>query len=164
MPVAAAASIVAQARSPDAGVRALRAASLLVLVGLIGLGLAWELWLAPTGQRTLAVKVLPLVLCVPGVLRHRMYTFRWMSLLIWLYVIEGSVRATTETGLSAWLAGGQTLLCLLLFAACALYIRRRLGAPRAGLTPIPPPEGVKELGSGPSLPERHPVPGVAQRP
>lgn len=127
MPVAAVASSVAPARSPDARVRALQAASLLLLMFLIGLGLAWELWLAPTGGRTLALKALPLVLCVPGVLRHRLYTFRWISLLVWLYVIEGIVRATTEAGLSAWLAGLETLLCLLLFMACALYIRRRLG-------------------------------------
>ena len=32
------------------------------LIALIFLGLAWELWLAPTGNRSLALKVLPLVL------------------------------------------------------------------------------------------------------
>ena len=32
------------------------------LLALIVLGLAWELWLAPTGRGTLALKVLPLLL------------------------------------------------------------------------------------------------------
>ncbi len=31
------------------------------VIGLIVLGLAWELWLAPTGSGTLALKVLPLL-------------------------------------------------------------------------------------------------------
>ena len=35
-------------------------------VALIVLGLAWELWLAPTGRGTLAIKVLPLLLPLPG--------------------------------------------------------------------------------------------------
>ena len=112
-------------------VRGLRAAALAGLVGLIALGLAWELWLAPTGSGTLALKVLPLVFCVAGLLRHRMYTFRWLSLLVWLYFTEGVVRAVTERGVSMWLAIIEVLLCLLLFTASALYIRWRLKhAPR----------------------------------
>ena len=48
------------------------------LVGLIALGLAWELWLAPTGSGWLALKVLPLLLPLAGLLRNRMYTYRWV--------------------------------------------------------------------------------------
>ena len=107
-------------------VRAARAAALAGLLGLIVLGLAWELWLAPTGSGTLAIKVLPLALCVLGLLRHRMYTFRWLSLLVWLYFMEGVVRATTEQGWSRALAVVEIGLCLLLFTSSALYIRWRL--------------------------------------
>lgn len=81
---------------------------------------------APTGSGTLAVKVLPLALCVAGLLRHRMYTFRWLSLLVWLYVLEGLVRATTEGGVSQWLAAAEVVLSLWLFGCSALYIRWRL--------------------------------------
>ncbi|MCB1995172.1 MAG: DUF2069 domain-containing protein [Rhodoferax sp.] len=95
-------------------------------VGLIVLGMAWELWLAPTGTGTLAVKVLPLVLCLAGLLRHRLYTYRWLSLLVWAYFTEGVVRATTEAGLSQVLAVAEIVLTLALFAACTLYIRWRL--------------------------------------
>jgi uncharacterized membrane protein len=112
--------------TPDPVVRGARVLALTGLIGLIVLGLAWELWLAPTGSGTLALKVLPLVPCVLGLLRHRMYTYRWLSLLVWLYFTEGVVRVTTERGLSQWLAGLEVLLSLLLFGACALYIRWRL--------------------------------------
>ena len=79
---------------------------------LVLLCLAWELWLAPTGQRTLAIKVVPLVLTLPGLLRMRLYTYRWMSLLVWLYVAEGLVRSTSDRGTSAWLAGLEVALSL----------------------------------------------------
>ena len=111
---------------PDAVVRAARAGVLAGLLGLIVLGLAWELWLAPTGRGTLAIKVLPLLLPLPGLWRARMYTYRWVSLLVWIYFAEGVVRATTDKGLSAALASIEVLLCLVLFAACALHVRWRL--------------------------------------
>jgi uncharacterized membrane protein len=111
---------------PDPVVQQARALALVALIALIALGLAWELWLAPTGHGTLAIKVLPLVAGVAGVLRHRMYTFRWLSLLVWLYVAEGAVRASTEAGLSRALALAEVALALLFFGASAVYIRRRL--------------------------------------
>jgi len=126
MPASEAATLTEAPRQPDGMVRAARAAALAGLLGLIVLGLVWELWLAPTGSGTLAIKVLPLALCVVGLLRHRMYTFRWLSLLVWLYFMEGVVRATTETGWSRVLAVTEIALCLLLFTSSALYIRWRL--------------------------------------
>ena len=96
------------------------------VVGLIVLGLVWELWLAPTGHRTLALKVLPLVLPLAGLLRNRMYTYRWVSLMVWLYFTEGVVRAASERGVGATLAMIEVLLCLVLFSACALHVRFRL--------------------------------------
>lgn len=114
------------AHSPDPVVQATRALALGALLSLVVLGLAWELVLAPTGRGTLAVKVLPLALCVPGLLRHRMYTFRWLSLLVWLYFIEGVVRAAGDRGVSRGLAAAEIVLCLSLFVASAVYIRRRL--------------------------------------
>ena len=103
-----------------------RAVAVGSVVALIALGLAWELWLAPTGNRTLALKVLPLLLPLPGLLRNRMYTYRWLSLMVWLYFIEGIVRATSDRGSGVWLGALEVLLCLLLFAACAAHVRWRL--------------------------------------
>ncbi len=105
-----------------------RAVAVVSVLALIVLGLAWELWLAPTGRGTLAVKVLPLVPALVGLLRNRLYTYRWLSLLVWLYFAEGAVRATTELGASRLLAVAEVLLCLLLFAACAMHVRARLRA------------------------------------
>jgi len=110
--------------------RTTRHVAIASLVGLIGLGLAWELWLAPTGQRTLVVKVLPLLLPLPGLWRDRLYTYRWLTLGVWLYFIEGVVRAAGDRGIGAGLASIEVVLCLVLFAACALHVRTRLRATR----------------------------------
>ena len=100
------------------------------VLALILLGLAWELWLAPLrpGGSWWAIKVLPLALPLAGLLKNRMYTYRWLSLLVWLYFTEGVVRATTESGLSAVLAGLEVLLSVLLFVACVWHVRSRLRA------------------------------------
>lgn len=100
------------------------------LLGLIALGLGWEIWWAPLrpGGSWLALKVLPLTLPLAGLLKNRMYTYRWVSLMVWLYFTEGAVRATSDTGLSAALALVEVLLCVALFVACALHVRLRLRA------------------------------------
>ena len=105
-----------------------RTAALASVAALIVLGLAWELWLAPTGQRTLALKVVPLLLPLPGLLRNRLYTYRWLSLMVWLYFTEGVVRAAGDGGTSAVLAAIEVALCLVLFGACAAHVRTTLHA------------------------------------
>ncbi|MBU3722653.1 MAG: DUF2069 domain-containing protein, partial [Limnohabitans sp.] len=68
-------------------------------------------------------------------LKNRMYTYRWVSLLVWLYFIEGVVRAWGDKGWSAGLAGAQTFLCISLFAACALHVRWRFQMAKANALP-----------------------------
>lgn len=98
------------------------------LLGLIVLGLVWEIFLAPVrpGGSWLALKVLPLCLPLAGLLKNRMYTYRWVSLLVWLYFTEGAVRAYSDKTPGNYLAMLELLLCLLLFVACALHVRLRL--------------------------------------
>lgn len=115
---------------PSRGASGSRAVAVASLVALISLGLAWELVLAPTGRGTLAVKVLPLALALVGLLKYRMYTYRWLSLLVWVYFTEGVVRASSERGVGAGLALLEVVLCLLLFGACAVHVRQRLRAGR----------------------------------
>jgi len=100
------------------------------VLGLILLGVLWELKLAPLkgGTGMLAFKVVPLAFGVMGVVKHRMYTYRWLSLLVWLYFTEGTMRATSDTGLSQVLAGIEVVLSVVLFTACAVYVRLRLKA------------------------------------
>lgn len=123
-----AAPLAAPPRPPAAHIAQSRAAAVAGLLGLIALGLAWELWLAPLrpGGSWWVIKILPLLPALPGLLKNRMYTYRWLSLLVWLYFTEGVVRATSETGLSASLALLEVVLCVALFVACTLHIRLRL--------------------------------------
>ena len=95
---------------------------------MIVLGLAWELWLAPLrpGGSWLALKVLPLCIPLAGLLKNRMYTYRWVSLMVWLYFTEGVVRAWGDKPPGNWLALAQVLLCVILFVACAMHVRLRL--------------------------------------
>lgn len=114
--------------APDTTLRQLRALAAGALLAMIALGLAWELWLAPTGARSWALKVVPLALALPGVLRFRMFTHRWLGLALWAYVAEGLVRGTTERGTAAALAWMQVLLAIVVFSACAAHVRWRLRA------------------------------------
>jgi len=117
-----------EALAPTAAVRRTRSLAVASTLALIALGLTWELWLAPTGRGTLALKVLPLFLPLPGLLRLRLYTYRWVSLGVWLYAAEGAMRAGSEHGVSATLALIEVVLALVLFTACCLHIRARLRA------------------------------------
>ena len=112
-----------------------RATAVGSLLALIVLGLAWELWLAPTGSGWLALKVLPLLLPLPGLWRMRLYTYRWTSLFVWLYFIEGAVRAASDRGLGAALGLVEALLCVTLFTACTLHVRARLRGARVAAGP-----------------------------
>ncbi len=104
------------------------------LLALIALSLAWELVLAPIRPNGswLALKVLPLCLPLAGLLKMRLRTYRWLSLLVWTYFAEGVVRITDAAPLSSRLAALEVALCLSLFAACAAHVRLRLASPALG--------------------------------
>jgi uncharacterized membrane protein len=104
-----------------------RLLAVLSLTGLIVLGLVWELWLAPLrpGGTLLALKVVPLCIPLAGLLKNRMYTYRWVSLFIWLYFTEGVVRAWGDAAPSCYFAFAEVVLCVVLFIACALHVRLR---------------------------------------
>lgn len=108
-------------------VRTTRTLAVASLLALAALCLAWELWLAPLrpGGSWLALKSLPLLLPLPGLLRYRMLTYRWTALFVWLYFVEGVVRAWSDRAPSAWCALAEVALVLLLFAACAAHVRLR---------------------------------------
>ena len=95
------------------------------LVALVVLCLAWELWLAPLrpGGSLLALKAMPLLLPLPGILRGRRYTYQWASLLVLAWFAEGVVRAWSARSLSQLRAFGDVLLSGLLFAAAVGYAR-----------------------------------------
>lgn len=97
------------------------------LIALIVLCAAWELWLAPLrpGGSWLALKALPLLLPLPGILRGKRYTHQWVTLMVVAYFVEGVVRAWSDRGLSAQLAAIEIALAMLLFASAILYVRKK---------------------------------------
>jgi uncharacterized membrane protein len=113
------------------------------LIGLIVLSLAWELWLAPLrpGGSWLVLKALPLFLPLVGLLKNRMYTYRWVSLVVWLYFTEGVVRAQGDRWPSNAYAGIEIFLCLVLFVACAMHVRLRLRNAALAAAPLERSQG-----------------------
>jgi uncharacterized membrane protein len=95
-------------------------------VGLVILGLAWEMWLAPArpGGSMLVLKVIPLALAIPSLIRGNRYIFQWWSMLLMIYLTEGLVRATSDKGLSASLAWIEVALSATAFLCILLYTRR----------------------------------------
>lgn len=95
------------------------------LIALILLSLAWEGWLAPIrpGGSMLVIKALPLLLPLFGILRGKLYTYQWSSMLILLYFTEGAVRAWSDKGLSAALAAGEVGLSVAFFFSAIFYVR-----------------------------------------
>lgn len=95
------------------------------LIALIFLCLGWELWWAPLrpGGSWMALKAVFLLAPLFGILRGKRYTYKWVSLFIQFYLLEGLVRATSERGPAQWLAVGEVALAGLLFVSTILYIR-----------------------------------------
>jgi uncharacterized membrane protein len=94
-------------------------------IGLILLGLSWETFLAPLrpGGSWLVLKVVPLLAPLMGLLHGRRYTFKWSSLLVWAYVVEGAVRVASDPGPSARLAILEIALAGAFFTAAVAYLR-----------------------------------------
>ena len=95
------------------------------LIALIFLCLAWELWLAPLrpGGSLVALKVLPLLLPLRGVMAGKRYTYQWSSMLILAYFAEGVTRGWSDSGLSQKMAFLEIALSLVFFAAAVSYAR-----------------------------------------
>lgn len=99
--------------------------ALVSLIALIALCIAWELWLAPLrlGGSLLVLKAVPLMLALIGIVRSRRYTHQWASLLSLLYLAEGTVRATSDSGPSVPLAWIESFLALAFFIGTVGYAR-----------------------------------------
>ena len=123
----------APSSSPAGRVDATRWVAAGALIALIVLSVAWEMWLAPIkpgGSPVIAaLKAFPLCIPLAGLLRLRMYTYRWLSLLVWLYFTDGVVRAWGADGTVLARALAEIALCLVIFAACAAHVRLRLRKP-----------------------------------
>ena len=95
------------------------------MLALIILCVLWETLLAPLrpGGSWLVLKVVPLLIPLRGIIKRDVYTLQWSSMLILLFLAEGVVRATTETGMSQAMALGEVALVLVFFVSSLLYLR-----------------------------------------
>jgi uncharacterized membrane protein len=95
------------------------------LLMLIGLALAWELYIAPgpDGPGLLALKALPLLLPLFGILRGRRYTYQWAPMLVLAYFVEGVMRGYADGGASAAAGWLQALLSTVFIVSAAYYAR-----------------------------------------
>lgn len=106
-----------------------RALSLALAGGLLLLCLGWDVLLNRSWFGVLMA--LPLAAALPGLARFRLYTYRWVALLVWLYACEGLVHLGSSQGLPRALGTAEALLAIGLFAAVTWHIRLRLGAAKA---------------------------------
>ena len=99
--------------------------SIVSLIALIFLSVAWEGWLAPLkpGGSMLIFKVIPLLVPLFGILHGRRYTYQWSSLMILVYFTEGAVRAWSDQGISQILAMIEVALTVAFFFATIYYAR-----------------------------------------
>lgn len=98
-------------------------ASLILLIGWL---VAWEIWVAPLhpGGSLLALKALPLLVPLRGVIKRDLYTLQWSSMVILVYFAEGAVRAwSDELEASRIMAMGEIVLVCVYFVCALLYLR-----------------------------------------
>lgn len=97
------------------------------LILLILLSLSWELWIAPLreGGSWLALKALPLCLPLTGILKKRIYTYQYSSMLILIYFAEACMRLADTTVASQICAAVSVLLCIAFFLGCLAFIKQQ---------------------------------------
>jgi len=113
--------------------RLLHCGALAALLALVCLCFAWELALAPLRPHGswLALKAVPLLLPLRGIVRRDLYTMQWSSFLILAYVAEGVVRGMTDRGLSSTLGWIETALAAVFFLCVLCFVHPYKRAARA---------------------------------
>lgn len=114
-----------------------RLAQGLTLVGYLGLWILlplWYLWLAPSTELPayfVVFLVAPLVFPFSGLVRGRVYTYKWSLFVSLLYFMHGVGEAWTwpdERGYALL----EVLLSLVWFAGAIGYVRSRRAIPKPG--------------------------------
>ncbi len=105
--------------------RVFHAGAIASLIWLIGWLVAWEVFVAPLhpGGSLLALKALPLLLPLRGVIKRDLYTLQWSSMVILVYFAEGVVRAWADTTeASRAMAMGEIVLVVVYYACALLFL------------------------------------------
>lgn len=106
---------------------------------LIGQLLVWHFKVLPidipTAVTMSSVLLLPLLLAGPGLFRGKTYTYKWMSLVVWLWLAHGVMETWThiQTPSLAIIAALEPILALCLFMGLVAFLKtqRRLLTPNA---------------------------------
>lgn len=110
------------------GLRLARIATLSGLLGLLGLIPLWYGWLSPPTAIPAAVAVgillLPLLAAAPGLLRARVYTHAWTSMLSLLYFAHGIGEFFGSPADRAY-AALEVILAVSLYIGAVTYTRLR---------------------------------------
>jgi uncharacterized membrane protein len=103
--------------------RAAKRTAVAAWFGLIVLGLAWELLLAPLrpGGSWLALKIVPLLVLLPGLLRGKVYTMQLALFVAMLYLFEGAARLFEAS--AAVLAAIELILVVTFLVAAIICLR-----------------------------------------
>lgn len=94
-------------------------------LGLILISLSWELWIAPLRAHGswLALKAIPLCLPLAGILKGKIYTFQYSSMLVLIYLAEAIMRLSDANVMSRYCAAIALLLSIIFFVSDLMYIR-----------------------------------------
>lgn len=97
--------------------------ALLSVTVLIAWCLLWETVLAPLkpGGSWLALKALPLLFPLIGVIKRDLYTLQWSSMMVLAYLAEGVVRGYSDRTMP-WLGWGEAVLVFVFFCCALLYV------------------------------------------
>jgi len=69
------------------------------------------------------MQIVPLLLTLPGLLRHRPRALQWLGFLVLFYFINGVLQASSAAPLQRGLGALTLLLCVTLFTAVIVAIR-----------------------------------------
>ena len=58
-----------------------------------------------------------------GILKGKIYTYKWTSMLILIYFIEGTVRSYSDQDLSSKIALLEVFLSIVFFLCSTFYVR-----------------------------------------
>ncbi len=101
-------------------------------LALIMFGLVCEIWLAPLYPQSrgsfLVLKVVPLCLLLPGLWKGKFRSLQWLSLIILVYVAEGSVRGMSDTPslrYLGWIGVGLSTLIFAMTMQIASWVKKK---------------------------------------
>jgi uncharacterized membrane protein len=79
------------------------------------------------------MQVVPLLLTLPGVLKLRSRSLQWLAFLVLFYFLNGVLQASGAVPVQRWLGGLTLLLCLVVFTAVIVAVRRGRHTPPSSM-------------------------------